>query len=54
MNKQQNPEFTPPPIKPVSKERSTPWETWHCGNCSRAISSLFKYCPYCGKEIDWS
>jgi len=51
--KQPNHEFTPPPTKPVSKERCTPWETWHCGNCSRPISSLFKYCPYCGKEIDW-
>lgn len=27
---------------------------WLCGNCGKEIeSTMFRYCPYCGKAVKW-
>ena len=44
------------PVKPeyISLLTSPPQQRTRCGNCSGAhLEKVFKFCPYCGKVIDW-
>ena len=27
--------------------------TFACGKCRKSVTRYYKYCPYCGKELDW-
>ena len=27
--------------------------TFACGKCRKSVTRYFKYCPYCGKELNW-
>ena len=29
-------------------------QTYQCLSCEREIRDTWKYCPYCGVELDWS
>ena len=43
--------------KPILKQvrKDPPLNILICGRCHGAkIRLVFKFCPYCGKEIDWS
>lgn len=41
------------PKKPVKSKQDN---HFHCPNCnaSRYINILVKYCPFCGRALDWS
>lgn len=49
------------PKKPIYKDDGTGYHYYFCGNCNARVplcSNLidqikYKYCPYCGREIDW-
>ena len=43
--------------KPILKQviKDPPLNILICGRChGEKIRPVFKFCPYCGKEIDWS
>lgn len=50
------------PKKPIYKDDGTGDQYYFCENCNARVplcSNLidqikYKYCPYCGEEIDWS
>jgi hypothetical protein len=43
------------PEEPIKPEYSDILECYYCGECEGVFNnSLFKYCPYCGKKVNWS
>ena len=39
-------------VKPKEQEETKTWTV--CGYCSNHLISKWKWCPYCGRGIDWN